>query len=251
MNCILLSNTNIYDLINIYNIIDYLSKKYNILYIFVEYSNINFCKLFFNIIKNIQYINKDNIIDLNIYINDFITFKKEKFDIIKLGSFNNNWEQLQDNNKIDNMPINYFDIFFKQLNLKYIHCIDYKIINRNYEKEDIIYDKFKDICTKKYIFTYNLNKIDILYYKDNKYDIYDPFTNLDNNENWVLLNTDNIMDYLKIIENADELHINDLSMLLLLSTIDLTHIKIKYAYTNKFFIKTYFKELQNWKFIYN
>ena len=45
MNCILLSNTSIYDLINIYNIIDYLSKKYNILYIFIENLNINFCKL--------------------------------------------------------------------------------------------------------------------------------------------------------------------------------------------------------------
>ena len=59
------------------------------------------------------------------------------------------------------------------------------------------------------------------------------------------------MDYLKIIENADELHINDLNMLLLLSKINLTHIKIKYAYTKKIFLKTYFKELQNWKFIYN
>ena len=97
MNCILLSNTNIYDLINIYYIIDYLSKKYNILYILVENSNIIFCKLFYNIIKNIQYLNKDNVIDLNIYINDFIIFKKEKHDVIKLGSFNKNWEQLQDN----------------------------------------------------------------------------------------------------------------------------------------------------------
>ena len=129
--------------------------------------------------------------------------------------------------------------------------VSYKIINRNYKNEDIFYDKFKDICTKNYIFTYNLNNKDILYYKDNKYDIYDPLTNINNNEKWVLLNTDNIMDYLKIIENADELHINDLNMLLLLSTIDLSHIKIKYAYTNKFFIKNYFKELQNWKFIYN
>ena len=87
--------------------------------------------------------------------------------------------------------------------------------------------------------------------REKKYDIYDPLTNINNNEKWLLLSTDNIMDYLKIIQNADELHINDLNMLLLLSTIDLTHIKIKYAYTNKFFIKTYFKELQNWKFIYN
>jgi hypothetical protein len=251
MNCILLSNTNIYDLINIYYIIDYLSKKYNILYILVENSNIIFCKLFFNIIKNIQYLNKDNIIDLNIYINDFITFKKEKYDVIKLGNFNNNWELLQDNIKIDNMAINYFEIFYKQLNLNYIN---YKIINRNYESENIFYDKFKDICTKNYIFTYNLNNLDLIYYKYEKYDIcdiYDPLKNFKSNEKWLLLNTDNIMDYLKIIENADELHINDLNMLLLLSTIDLTHIKIKYAYTNKFFLKTYFKELQNWKFIYN
>ena len=251
MNCILLSNTNIYDLINIYYIVDYLSKKYNILYIFIENLNINFCKLFFNIIKNIQYLNKDNIIDLNIYINDFIIFKKEKHDVIKLGSFNNNWEQLQDNIKIDNMPINYFDIFYKQLNLNYINYINYKIINRNYEKEDIFYVKFNNICSKNFIFTYNLNNMDILYYKDNKYDVYDPLTNINNNDKWVLLNTDNIMDYLKIIENADELHINDLNMLLLLSTIDLKHIKIKCAYTSKFFLKTYFKELQNWKFIYN
>jgi hypothetical protein len=251
MNCILLSSTNIYDLINIYYIIDYLSKKYNILYLLVENSNINFCKLFFNIIKNIQYINKDNIIDLDIYINDFVKNEKEKHDIIKLGCFNNNWDLYQDNIKIDNMPINYFDIFYKQLNLNYIDYKSYKIINRNYEKEDIFYDKFKDICTKNYIFTYNLNNLDILYYKDNTYDIYDPLTNINNNEKWILLNTDNIIDYLKIIENADELHINDLSMLLLLSTINLTHIKIKYAYTSKFFLKTYFKELRNWKFIYN
>jgi hypothetical protein len=254
MNCILLTNTNIYDLINIYNIIDYLSKKYNILYVLVENSNINFSKLFFNSIKNIYYLNKDNIIDLTVYINDFITFKKEKHDIIKLGNFNNNWEQLKDNIQIDNMPINYFDIFYKQLNLNYVHCINYKTINRNYENEDILYDKFKTKCSKSYIFTYNLNNLDLLYYKYEKYDIcdlYDSLTNIKSNEKWLLLNTDNIMDYLKIIENADELHINDLSMLLLLSTIDLNHIKIKYAYTNKFFLKTYFKELKNWKFIYN
>jgi hypothetical protein len=251
MNCILLTHTNIYDLINIYHIIDYLSKKYNILYLLVENSNINFSKLFFKMIKNIQYLNKDNIIDFNIYINDFITLKKEKYDIIKLGSFNNNWHILQDNIQIDNMSINYFDIFYKQLNLNYIYFIHNKIINRNYEKEDIFYNKFQDICTKKYIFTYNLNSLDILYYKDNSYDIYDPLTNINNNDKWILLNTDNIMDYLKIIENADELHINDLNMLLLLSKINLTHIKIKYAYTKKIFLKTYFKELQNWKFIYN
>ena len=45
---------------------------------------------------------------------------KKKQDVIKLGSFNNNWELLKDNIQIDNMPINYFEIFYKQLNLNYI-----------------------------------------------------------------------------------------------------------------------------------
>ena len=248
MNCILLSNTNIYDLINISYIIDYLSKKYINLYILIENSNINFGKLFFNNIKNIQYVNKDNIINFDLYLNNFITLKKEKYELIKLGDFNSNWNLLKDKIEIDNMPINYFEIFYKQMKLDYMN---YKIIYRNYENEDIFYNNFQNICTKKYIFTYKLDDLNILYYKDNKYDIFDPLININNNNKWILLNTDNIMDYLKIIEKAEELHINDLNMLLLLSLLDLTHIKCKYAYTKNIFIKKYFKELQNWKFIYN
>ena len=247
MNCLLLSNTNIYDLININYIIDYLSKKYIIIYIFIENVNIHFCKLFFNNIKNIQYLIKDNIINIDLYINDFINLKKEKNDVIKLGIFNDNWKLLKDNNEIENMPINYFEIFYKQINLDYIHS---KIINRNYQNEDIFYNNFINICNKNYIFTYNLDKQDILYLKDNKYDIYDPLKNINDSTTWVLLNTNNIMDYLIVIEKAQELHINDLNMLLLLSLIDLSHIKNKYAYTKKFFLKKYFKNLQDWNFIY-
>lgn len=248
MNCILLSDTNIYNLIHLNYLIHYLSNKYLLFYIFVEKKNIEFCKQFFYTIKNIKYLTKDNIIDFTIYINEFIKENNQKYNIIKLGSFHEKWKLLKDNIEIENMPINYFDIFYTQYKLDYVY---FNIFYRNYKNEDTIYNKFKNIYTKKYIFTYKVNSLDILCYKDNLYDLYDPLININNNIKWILLDVDNIMDYLKIIINSSEIHINDLNMLLLLSLIDLNHIKNKFVYTKKIFLKSYFKELKDWNFIYN
>ena len=269
MNCIILSHFEIYDILNISYFIYYLTKKYFIVYLFIKKENIYFYNTCFSHLKNIKYIyiddiddiiytnnnviidNKDNI---NLYINNFIKNDKSNFVIIKLGIYNTNWVSLKNKYEIDNLPINYFEIFNEQINTYYkinskLNIYNYNL-SRNFDNENRFYTKLKEIYKTKYIFVYNLLHKDIIPNHNNKINIYNPYTDIYNNKDWEKLETTSIMDYLKIIENSEELHINDLNMIVLLSFIDLKHIKNKYFYSNKIFIKEYFKNLQDWNFIY-
>ena len=60
----------------------------------------------------------------------------------------------------------------------------------------------------------------------------------------------NVMLLLKIIEEAEELHIGNLEILILCTILDLSHISKKYMYSKKIFLKKYFSTLQSWQQIY-
>ena len=265
MNCIILSHFEIYDILNISYLIHYLTKKYFIVYLFIKKENIYFYNTCFSHLKNIKYINIDDIItdndivinnkdNIKLYINNFIKHDKNNYFIIKLGIYNTNWFSFKNKYEIDNLPINYFEIFNEQINTYYkknskLNIYNYNL-SRNFDNENKFYIQLKEIYKTKYIFVYNLLQKDIIPNYNREISIYNPCLNICNTKNWKKLETNSFIDYLKIIENAHELHINDLNMIVFLSFIDLKHIKNKYFYSNKIFIKEYFKNLQDWNFIY-
>ena len=257
MNCIVISHYNIYDFINIDYIIYLLSLKYIRVYILLSNDVFIFCQNYFKQLSNIFYIQIPNNINItpenynsiiiNYFQNQQIQINDNKnYNLIKLGSYNNSWDNLKDTILIDNMNINYFEIFYEQYNLKYYKPItNEKWMVRDYERENEYYQKIYSFYPEGYIFTYNVdlqnikninNKKNLIYeYNDKKYK---------NIEKW------SIIYLLKIIENAKELHISELNMLLLCTTIDLSHISNKYIYSKKIFLKKYFPSLREWIFIY-
>ena len=258
MNCIVISHYNIYDFINIDYIIYLLSLKYIRVYILLSSNTFIFCQNYFKQLSNIFYIQIPNNIDIttdnydsiiiDYFQNKQIQIKNNKnYSLIKFGSFNPSWNNLKDTILIDNMNINYFEIFYEQYNLKYYKPItNEKWMVRDYKLENKYYQKIYSFYPEGYIFTYDVDLQNIKNINNKKNLIYEYSDNIkdESNDNW------SIIYLLKIIENAKELHIGELNLLLLCTTIDLSHISKKYMYSKKIFLKKYFPSLRDWIFIY-
>ena len=125
---------------------------------------------------------------------------------------------------------------------------------RNVKDEDIYYNNLINNIDSKYIFYFNYsNKKKIINYFDNLY-IFNPLQNFyEKNQKyydkWIDLKINNLFDYLKIIENAVELHIYDMDLLYLILEIDVSHIDKKYFYYKDIKIKEDHPNLKNWNII--
>lgn len=125
---------------------------------------------------------------------------------------------------------------------------------RNVKDEDIYYNNLIKNIDSKYIFYFNYsNKKKIINYFDNLY-IFNPLQNFyEKNQNyygkWIDLKINNLFNYLKIIENAVELHIYDMDLLYLILEIDVAHINKKYFYYKDIKIKEDHPNLKNWNII--
>tara|TARA_Y200000002_G_C22594153_1_gene626571 strand:+ start:104 stop:772 length:669 start_codon:yes stop_codon:yes gene_type:complete len=125
---------------------------------------------------------------------------------------------------------------------------------RNVKNEDIYYNNLINNIDSKYIFYFNYsNKKKIINYFDNLY-IFNPLQNFyEKNQKyydkWIDLKINNLFDYLKIIENAVELHIYDMDLLYLILEIDVSHIDKKYFYYKDIKIKEDHPNLKNWNII--
>ena len=142
-------------------------------------------------------------------------------------------------------------------NLGIIDEINNNINNKlysNVKNEDIYYNNLINNIDSKYIFYFNYsNKKKIINYFDNLY-IFNPLQNFyEKNQKyydkWIDLKINNLFDYLKIIENAVELHIYDMDLLYLILEIDVSHIDKKYFYYKDIKIKEDHPNLKNWNII--
>lgn len=172
------------------------------------------------------------------------------YEIIKTGCHNSKWEHN------DNFWKGFYSVVNIDYNLRYV----YTSINRHYYKEDILFNKIKNIYGEKYIFVHDHRNYD---YKHNSIrpnvivnsetPIFHPNYNYYNDDttnsfynywnNSLYLN--NLLDYCSVIENAEEIHISDSSFSCLCPYLDLSKVKRKCIYTTLNVID-YHESFKNW-----
>lgn len=139
----------------------------------------------------------------------------------------------------------YPEYFFEYLNVPYeIRYTKFKI-NRDNDAENLLYNNLVNIIGDKYIVIIDDEKRN--YVIDKHINSASPIFKLGNNSNnkntkLEIIKSDNIFNYIKILENAEEIHTIDSSIVLLIDALDLqvkTHIHryirpqaVKYKNTN-------------------
>jgi len=268
MNCIILCEQKIYDFINLGHILYLLSLKYNCIFLVIKQEYAAFCQnyffhlhnLFFLIISEkdaLTYENYSSIIQNSWNESDYYIKYSENFiqecKHILLGKYDLlSWNKYDEKIYIDSMPINYFEIMYKQYNLHYHQ----KIVNKYWYKRDLnkenqYFQQAKKEFPEGYIFMYDVNiENNFFISKNNQKKIFDGSLSPKYEWNQDSIKEKNVMLLLKIIEEAEELHIGNLEILILCTILDLSHISKKYMYSKKIFLKKYFPMLQSWQQIY-
>jgi len=191
-------------------------------------------------IDNILYYILPNTYFYN-YINYYLPFNNEinnmltKYNITYINQININTKNginyIINHRKIDNIKRNY-----KSIGLEKNIAYDYFKIVRNYESEDILYNKLINITGKKYVIIIDDEKRDFIindYYINNiNLPIFKISLNSKNKDPRLdSIKTEYIFDYIKIFENADSIYSIDTSLLWL---IDFLNINVKiYAYLSR------------------
>lgn len=245
-NCLIITNQNFYDLVNINGLLNYIKDKYDIINLVVRKNIYEHSYFILRLIGNINLIIVDDDINLNEINIDF-----HDMDKILLGDYNKN---IINNFNINNPLINYFAIFYDQLNLDYNIKFEYEHIERDFKSEDYYYKKLLSKLKNGYIFYYN--KFDNFILDDSKKFIFNPLYNYYENDeykkkNWINLQYNYIFDLSKIIENAYEIHIFDIDIFSIMPYLNLNNVKSKYIYNNNIRIKEYHKNLNDFIFIYH
>ena len=119
----------------------------------------------------------------------------------------------------------YPKIFFDELELPYEFRYTKFKINRDYSSEDIIYNKLVNIVGNKYIVIIDDEKRNIVIdirYITNEYPIFKLGNNsINKDERLETVKSDNIFNYIKLLENANEIHTIDSSIVLLIDALNL------------------------------
>lgn len=136
----------------------------------------------------------------------------------------------------------FFESFYNDINLSFINRKLYQHINRNIEIENKLYNKIKSFNTP-YVFvhdeTYNL-KINVLqeYLEKDDTIVFNPNKNFYENKPShkfysIWEGIFNILDYCKIIENADQLYLTDSSFYCLACCLNLKNNQIRKVYSRQ------------------
>jgi hypothetical protein len=262
--CLIIPHLSIGDLFIINGIIRYHILIYTNVYFLCKKKNINCMIKIFSDNPNIIPVCidiEDDIVPYNHSI--YKIYKSYKnIDIIKLGLHNNNWQILKSDIIVGDLPYLFFKTFYKQLGLDYEIRYKYEKINRNNNSEITFFNKVMKKYDK-YIFLHDNDKNILLYDNDinnlknkkNIIPIFNPNVNYYNENSefynyWANIISDNILDYCKIIENAEEIHVIFSSFFNLCMYLDLSKIKKKYIYTNIINIKDLHKNMKDWIIIY-
>jgi hypothetical protein len=203
--------------------IRYFSNKYkNIIYV-CKKTNYNFISYMYRDLDNIIYYIIPNK-STKSYINYYIPIND---NIIKI--FNN--KNITYINMHNNLSISgdFIKRTYKILELSNDIAYNYFKIVRNYEREDILYNKLIEIIGDKYIILIDDEKRNFMinkkYLKNKNYPIFNISKNSSNkNIKLELIKSDNLFDYIKILENAVEIISIDTSIPWL---IDMMNINVK------------------------
>lgn len=185
MNCLSLINyyCNMYDVIYLIvrkdskNLINYYIKNLNVIPVFIE-------KCFLDGINNLK-----EIVDIEKYIDNSDLLCHGGHDKYRNDKYKNSFEKNGDF---------FVRAFYLSYNINYNYRIDYFKLERNFELENNLYDKFIEKYGEKYILCHKINKELIN-------------NNLLNNVNYIELSegTNTFFDYIKILEYSIELHLID------------------------------------------
>jgi len=172
----------------------------------------------------------------------------EDFDIVKTGnSFNENNDIIPEWNNLNHIGDSWRK-FYHQANIPYEHKLAVKYINRNEQRENEFYNLITNSYGHKYIFFqdhrhYNYNHQGRyrelnLNINNKNIPIFHPNFNYYQNEEssnknlWSpILISNNLLDYCKVLENAEEIHIIDSSFSCLCAYLNLSKVKVKVIYT--------------------
>ena len=207
----------------------------------------------------LTYENYSSIIQKSWEDSDYYVKYNDKFiqecKWILFGKYDlSSWNKYDEKIYIDSMPINYFEIMYKQYNLHYHQKIINKYwYNRDLNKENQYYQQVKKDFPEGYIFMYDVNvniENNPIISINNQKKVFNGSLSKIYEWNQDSTKEKNVMLLLKIIEEAEELHIGNLEILILCTILDLSHISKKYMYSKKIFLKKYFIMLQNWQQIY-
>jgi hypothetical protein len=258
-------NQGITDIFNCLGLIKYYTEKYNYIFIFMREDMKGFIDYYTKDIRNIkiiyisfklhlEYWNSivDNDIDISINNDELIYLNNQtdintldKLYIGQMDKFNTNYPNIW-LNKIHSYG-DFVKLFYESNNIDYRIRIDYFNFERNYELENIKYNEFINKYGKKYILFHSSETTCIL-------------ENYINDKYKTSINLHNISilfyDYIKILEESEEIHLIDSSWAVLIYLLDLKykifeHIIIYYyplRHNIKFFINN--PLLNNWKIIY-
>ena len=250
--CLIVGHLSLNDFFIINGIINYYTTIYNKVCFLCkkkDHKSMLNCFLDNNLIIPVYIDTDDNIIPLD----HKILKNYNNYDIIKIGTHNENWNLLKSTFNIGLYPYLYFKTFYQQLNLDYQIRYNYEKIYRDTIREQIFYDNIMEKYNDNYIFTYGVIENDIMI---NNIPIFDPYKNYYNKYSkyyhlWKDEISDNIFNYCKIMESSDEIHISYSDFLGLALFLDLSNVKTKYLYTDITNIKDLHKKLYDWKIIYS
>lgn len=232
MDCTILFNQTLEDLFLIYPIICEYQKRFNI----TLYSSNEIQPTLYHLFRD-SVIIKNEIIPLDI-----------KGNVLNLGyGQNNNFNEIC-KFFAKKYPFTFWEDYYKISKMIYIKNENItNLLNRNYKRENEYYNKFVKIYGKNYVFASENLKVDstlpVFTINSNYYKNSHKYMYMWNR----LLKSNNILDYLMIIENASEVHIcNDIYMILC-PYLNLSTIK-KYIYTYVDAI-SYHNSYSNWNII--
>jgi len=195
MNGILYFHQGWTDIINCLSLIDYYLENYDKIYLFSREDSKNLID-FYLLNKNNKvipiYINKSNLDNLNT-----IHFFSKNID--NINNYNILYHGCHDcyrkdnyNNSFSKSGSFFVESFYKLYNINYMTRVTHFNIQRNYDLENSKYDEFIKKYGEKYILQHEINDVISKL----------PIINLNGT-------TDIFFDYIKIIENAQEIHLLD------------------------------------------
>jgi hypothetical protein len=242
MNGILYFHQGWTDIINCLSLIDYYLENYEKIYLFIREDSknlIDFYLLNKNNRVNPIYINKYNLDNLDTiqYFSKNID-NINNYDILYHGGCHDHNRKDNYNNSFSKSRLFFVESFYTSYNINYMTRISHFNIERNYDLENYKYDEFVKKYGGKYILQHEINNVNSKI----------PIINL----NGV---SDTFFDYIKILENAQEIHLLDSVWGAIIYLLDAKYSLFKnikiYIYCKRGYYDMYKKPIQlsNWIFI--
>jgi len=227
------------DIINCLSLLNYYSEKYIQIYLVIRSDSKELVDFYTNNIKNLTVFYEDisttNSNAIQFVINKYPNLNLQNSDFIAIGG-HDHCRKDEYNNKFEHIDGCFVKGFYESYNIPYIIRVNYFIVTRDYELEDKIYNNFINLYGSNYILYHEV-------IEDYNKDI--PIVNLNGKTNI-------FFDYIKILENAIEIHLLDSVWAVLIYLLDckyqLFNNKKIFLYNKRGYRKMFEEpiKLENW-----